>query len=192
MPRTPTRDRLLDAALRSFATRGVDGTAITDLEEAAGLAPGSGGFYRYFRTKDEILAAVVRREIDRVVAADAAPPVEGGHDRATVEAGLRRGFATLQTIGPLVAILAREAGRIPELAAEVADRLVERPLGPPRRAGGDDGEDPARLRSVIVLTSMVGFDLSRRYFGRPPGGATEDELVRALADLLLDNKERSL
>lgn len=185
MPRTPTRDRLLDAALRSFATRGVDGTAITDLEEAAGLAPGSGGFYRYFRTKDEILAAVVRREIDRVVAAETEAPSRGGSDRATVEAALHQGFATLRTLGPLMAILAREAGRIPELADEVATRLIERPLG-------EEGRGAQPARSVVVLTSMVGWELSRRYFGRPPGGASEEELVAALADLLLDDKEPSL
>ena len=36
------------------------------------LAAGSGGFYRYFRTKDEALAAVVRREIDQLEARQAA------------------------------------------------------------------------------------------------------------------------
>ncbi len=73
---TTTRDRILDAALRAFATRGVDGTPITDLEEAAGLAPGSGGFYRYFKTKDEVLAEVVHREIDRVASENATASVQ--------------------------------------------------------------------------------------------------------------------
>jgi AcrR family transcriptional regulator len=189
----PTRERLLDAALRSFATKGVDGTVITDLEEAAGLAPGSGGFYRYFKTKDEVLAAVVRREIDRIVAA--APPEGVGPDgdlRGRTEEGLRAGFATLRSLGPLMGILAREAGRIPDLAAEVAERLVERPLDGPADLGAATPSDPDRLRRVIVLTSMVGYELSRRYFGRPPGGVDEEALVQGLADLLLDSKEPSL
>jgi AcrR family transcriptional regulator len=194
---------LLDAALRSFATRGVDGTVITDLEEAAGLAPGSGGFYRYFKTKDEVLTAVVRREIDRIVDAAPAPTDASGADpRAVTEAGIRAGFTTLRSLGPLIAILAREAGRIPELAAEVADRLVERPLDQPGADTDSDADieerstdalaSPDRLRRVVVLTSMVGYELSRRYFGRPPGGVEEDDLVGALADLLLDIKEPSL
>jgi AcrR family transcriptional regulator len=60
-----TRMRILDAALSQFVSRGVDAVAVTDLEKAAGLSPGSGSFYRHFRSKRDVLAAVVGREIER-------------------------------------------------------------------------------------------------------------------------------
>lgn len=179
-----TRDRILDAALRAFASRGVDGTPITDLEEAAGLAPGSGGFYRYFRTKDEVLAAVVRREIDRVEAAERERgPVPADGD---VRSMLAEGFAIVRSLRSLMAILAREHGRIPDLAAEVADRLV---------AGGmraDAGRfdhltassiDP-RSRWAITTSAIVGYSLATDYFGEPPGGVAPEDFLDALAALL--------
>lgn len=173
-----TRSRLLDAALRSFATVGVEGTVITDLEEAAGLAPGSGGFYRYFRTKEEVLDAVVRREIERVReresgSAEFEPPSDPREalrlEFATTLAGLRR-------IGPLIAILAREHGRIPELAAEITAELVE----PGVRT--DQGRDPSV--GAVVLSALVGYHLSTDYFGGPPGGVDSEQFVATLAEVI--------
>lgn len=190
---TSTRDRILDAALAAFATRGVDGTAITDLEEAAGLAPGSGGFYRYFKTKDEALEAVVRREIDRVQAIqdgdEATPPPDEDTDpRELILEGLRQGMATLRSVRPLMAILAREHGRIPALAAEISDRLVEGGLRHDAariavQLGGVD-PDEARRMTAVVMSSMVGYVLATDYFGAAPGGIDRDQFTATLADLL--------
>lgn len=57
--RHPTAKRVIDAALGLFAARGVAGTTIVKIEEAAGLAPGSGAFYRHFRSKAELLDAAI-------------------------------------------------------------------------------------------------------------------------------------
>jgi len=199
---TATRDRILDAALHAFATRGVEGTPITDLEAAAGLAAGSGGFYRYFRTKDEVLAAVVRREMDRVDAAnleeEAAEPVPGGDPSAVIEARLGRGLATLRSLGPLMAILSREQGRIPELAAEVSERMLEAGLrhDAARLAPllGDVEAAEAHDLVAVILSALVGYTLATGYFGTPPGGVEPDRFVAALAGLVapLPTKERSL
>ncbi len=178
----PTRERLLDAALRSFAVLGVEGTVITDLEEAAGLAPGSGGFYRYFRTKDEVLDAVVRREIERITARGAgapSPPAPGG---ATSAATLRDELVAvldgLGEIGPLIAILAREHGRIPGLAAEISRELIDTDIAARKRQGLD------RAAGAVVLSALVGYHLSTDYFGGAPGGVGRDEFVDALVELL--------
>src|SRR5436190_14868024 len=47
------------AGLRLFAADGVAATPIVKIEEAAGLAPGSGAFYKHFRSKSELLDAAV-------------------------------------------------------------------------------------------------------------------------------------
>ena len=58
-----TRERILTASLRLFAERGYRGTTIADIEEAAGLSPGSGGLYAHFHSKHELLAAAIGRSI---------------------------------------------------------------------------------------------------------------------------------
>ena len=186
-----TRERLLDASLRSFASVGVEGTVITDLEKAAGLAPGSGGFYRYFRTKEEVLDAVVRREIDRVRAARSdhsghSGPDGSGDTRAALAAELTASLGTLKTIGPLIAILAREHGRIPELAAEIAAELVDPDV---RDVSGDRARRGGPVNAV-VLSALVGYRLSTDYFGAPPGGVDEGAFVEALLDLITRHDSR--
>lgn len=188
---TATRNRILDAALAAFATRGVEGTPITDLEDAAGLAAGSGGFYRYFKTKDEALEALVVREIDRVqiVVDGDPPPLAPDTDlRAAVRLILDEGLNTLQTLGPLMAILAREQGRIPDLAVAVSERLLDGGLrhDAARITGllGDADPDAAHRLMAVVISSILGYTLATEYFGTPPGGVERDQYVDTMVDLI--------
>lgn len=59
--RPNTRQRILAAALRLFVERGFDGTTISDIERAVGLAAGTGSFYRHFRSKDDVFVAAIQR-----------------------------------------------------------------------------------------------------------------------------------
>ena len=52
-----TRTRLLDAALRLMAEKGMDSVAINDITEAADV--GFGSFYNHFESKEGIFAALV-------------------------------------------------------------------------------------------------------------------------------------
>ncbi len=65
----PERRRadLLDAAARLFAERGVDATTVAAITEAAGVAKGS--FYRYFTSREELIAALKTRFVDDLLAA---------------------------------------------------------------------------------------------------------------------------
>ena len=60
----PARRRgdLLDAAARLFAADGVDATSVAAIAEAAGVAKGS--FYRYFESREELVAALKERFVD--------------------------------------------------------------------------------------------------------------------------------
>ena len=51
-----TRARLTDAALRLMSERGINATSVSEIASAAELANGT--FYRYFRDKAEMVAAV--------------------------------------------------------------------------------------------------------------------------------------
>ena len=54
--RQKTRDRILDVAIELFLREGFKGTPITDIERRAGLAAGTGSFYRHFPSKDAVYA----------------------------------------------------------------------------------------------------------------------------------------
>lgn len=53
------RDQLVATARRLFAEKGVENTTIKDIAEAAGVAQGL--LYHYFRSKEELLWAIVER-----------------------------------------------------------------------------------------------------------------------------------
>ena len=63
----PARRRgdLLDAAARLFAADGVDATSVAAIAEAAGVAKGS--FYRYFASREELVAALKERFVDELL-----------------------------------------------------------------------------------------------------------------------------
>lgn len=66
--RNDTRARIIDAALRLFSEKGFVRTTIAEIEGAVGLRPGSGGLYRHFTSKDELLLEGLRAYRDRVAA----------------------------------------------------------------------------------------------------------------------------
>lgn len=68
--RPTKRDRLVDAASRLFYEQGVERTTLADIAGAADVSLGN--MYYYFKTKDDIVAAVVRGRIQTIEATHAA------------------------------------------------------------------------------------------------------------------------
>src|SRR5258708_34777099 len=74
-----TRARLLDAALRLMAEKGMEGVAINEITEAADV--GFGSFYNHFESKEAIYATLVDNVfeefadmLDRLTAGLSDPP----------------------------------------------------------------------------------------------------------------------
>lgn len=61
------KNELLDTAESLFFTKGYDQTTVQDILQAAGIAKGT--FYHYFKSKEEMMDAVVIRYIEAGVAA---------------------------------------------------------------------------------------------------------------------------
>ena len=59
-----TRDLLVDVARQLFARKGLDETTMNDIAQASGK--GRRTLYTYFKNKNEIYAAVVESELDRL------------------------------------------------------------------------------------------------------------------------------
>jgi len=123
---TATRDRILDAAMHLFSERGYEGTSVAQIEAAAGLAPGAGGIYHHFRTKEDVLAAGIRRHLDRLAALrDIRQLLTGlGDLRSELTLTARYVLAELDQEGELLQILAAEARARPQLARPAADQLI--------------------------------------------------------------------
>jgi AcrR family transcriptional regulator len=176
-----TRDRILDTALAQFATRGVEAVAVTDLEEGAGLKPGSGSFYRHFRSKDDVLGAVVDREIAR---AEQRRDVRPSGDLVEEYAAA---LAALDALRPLVALLVRDGARLPHLdriRAVLAEGGVQLDAGR-LQARMDAGAVPVRDAegvAAVVQMALVGHHLAERFFGGV--GVDRERFVAALADLV--------
>jgi AcrR family transcriptional regulator len=72
------RDRVLEAAKEAFTRSGAD-ASLDDIAKQAGV--GAGTLYRHFPTRDELLEAVYRTEVEKLAAAEqkfaaTMPPIE--------------------------------------------------------------------------------------------------------------------
>src|SRR6267378_3633966 len=72
------RERILEVAKESFTHAGAN-TSLDDIAKRAGVGPGT--LYRHFPTRDELLEAVYRTEVEKLAAAErkfaeTLPPIE--------------------------------------------------------------------------------------------------------------------
>lgn len=104
----PTRDRILTEAMRLFGERGYQATSITQIEAAAGLAPGSGALYHHFKSKEAVLEAGIDRQLDRRRAM---------HDIRTLFAGLGDLRIELTMLGRYLLSVLDEESQLLQIAA---------------------------------------------------------------------------
>lgn len=184
---TPTRDRILDAALGAWGTRGYEATSLDAL--AAGLGVTKQTILYWFPSKEALLEAVIARS---------AAELSGSLESALESAGV--GWAKVEAV---VRSVFRLAARRPELLGLV--REVSR-LGPPaasrmilelqplvRRASEflQTEMDAGRMRRhdpnlllLAIYSTVIGMVTEvdvLRAFGEEP---TARSLVRRRADVL--------
>jgi AcrR family transcriptional regulator len=91
--RDVVRDGLARVAIDLFARDGFEAVTIEEIARAAGISPRT--FFRYFRSKDDIVLELASRLQDRLLSAfEERPPREGA-----VEA-LRRAYVVTSTVSP--------------------------------------------------------------------------------------------
>jgi AcrR family transcriptional regulator len=188
----PTRQRIIDEAMRLFGEQGYAATTVAQIEAAAGLSPGSGSLYRHFPSKDALLTEGVRRQIAAGAEllsfiADPERFATGSlPERLTViaRAGLRR----LDQERDLTRLVVRDLARFPDLLAEMGRDEIE-PIYQAvaawlaEQAGpGAPGRDWLALAAVAV-NATTHYWLLEDIFGQHPAGIDEDRYVAALAEL---------
>ncbi|MBS0435282.1 MAG: TetR/AcrR family transcriptional regulator [Proteobacteria bacterium] len=121
-----TRNRVIDAASRLFATRGFAATSIADIAEASGLLKGNLAYY--FKTKQDLLEAVVAARAKALWDELVVPARPGEDVRATVGRLLDHVRSTadeLAQYGCPVGGLATELGKTDEaMHADAASLLL--------------------------------------------------------------------
>jgi TetR/AcrR family transcriptional repressor of nem operon len=162
------RERIVRAAATALRRGGLSGVSIPALMKQAGLT--HGGFYGYFRDRDELVAEAVAS-----AALDTAKGAFG--DRVALEETLERylseGHVTHPEQGCVVAALGSEGGRqakpVRRAFAEVARGLlglVDTKLGgsgTPRSVSDDALRLAATMVGAVVLARLVDDDsLARR------------------------------
>jgi AcrR family transcriptional regulator len=167
---TNTRDRVLDAALGSFGTRGYEATSLDAI--AASLGVRKQTILYYFPAKEALLEAVIDRS---------AAELSHALERALARAG--PGFARVEAV---VRSVFRVAVRRPALLGLL--REVSR-LGPPATTRLTEGLEPLLARATGFLEAemaagaMRGQDarlLLLNAYSLVIGAATEVEVLRAL------------
>ena len=120
------RDKILSMAARSFRERGGDSSGIGTVMKKAGLT--KGGFYRHFRSKDDLFVEAVARALDDMArgmleVAQSAP--EGQALRAIIERYLSPRHANSPGMGCVLAALGAEFARKPQFVRKRIDALLD-------------------------------------------------------------------
>lgn len=170
-----TRERILDAALDLFATEGVSGTTVTEIERRSGLTAGSGSLYRHFRSKDDVFEAAIVREVERVkaVVADERAKLPTHTDRRSqLTMEYRQCLRDVERFDSLLRVLSREQGRVGDLH-DILGRVL----------GIDDRLDSTT--SVVVVASLLGYHHLCQFQRRPFSAVDADQFIERLVDLTL-------
>ncbi len=187
---TDTRHRILSEAMRLFGEQGYAATSVAQIESAAGLRPGSGGLYRHFRSKRELLDAGVRERIeDRGELLQSMAPPVGAPAEAVLHRVARDGLRRLDDERDLNRMLVRDLGESPELLEFFRDaelRTNHRALVALLVALGAkeaEGVDVEAL-AAILIDSISHYWLLRDVFGgEHPLGLSEERYLAALTGL---------
>ena len=140
-----TRARLIGAARGLFARQGVDNTRINEITDAADV--GFGSFYNHFKSKEEIVEAVLAETISAQGAAVAAVTADV-EDPAEVVAMAHRHFVEL-------------AGRDPDwgwllVRLDATHNLIVKALGPFAERDIEKGVKVGRFRVANRRMAMLG------------------------------------
>jgi AcrR family transcriptional regulator len=152
--RTAAQTRVLDAALKLIAERGVSGTSLQMIADAMGVTKAA--VYRQFKTKDEIVIAITERELGQIEdAVEAAEAERHGLlarevllDRMIDQAVDRRGVVSALQFDPVIIRLQAEY----EPFQRFIERLYAALLG--TEAGVEARLHAAMLSSAISVAVM--------------------------------------
>lgn len=187
---TTTRERLITEALRLFSRQGYRATSVKQIETAAGLVPGCGALYNHFKSKQDLLAAVIDRQLDRRRAMHDISALFAGRGDLRTELSLlcRYLISVLDRESEFLQVVARtpadESPRLTDAYAALIHGLYSE-LGDWIKAGTStsDAREAERVAAVGV-DALVGRRTSRIMFHTNHVDTTDEDYVTEWTEMI--------
>jgi AcrR family transcriptional regulator len=199
-----TRERILTEAMRLFGEKGYEATTVAEIEAAAGLTPGSGGLYRHFRSKADLLAAGVLQQIgtvtDLIAKVDDPERLRQLPLRERLAILAEAGFRRLDAKRDLNRILhRRDLVAFPDLLEALRDEDLRRVFQSvthwfEAEAGEDAPKRDWQAIAAVLVGAIAHYWLLRDAIGGHPDGIDEKRYRAAwveMALVLLSKQEAS-
>ncbi|RAU90379.1 TetR/AcrR family transcriptional regulator [Mycobacterium colombiense] len=156
--------------MRLFGQQGYRATSVNQIEKAAGLVPGCGALYNHFKNKQDLLSAVIDRQLDRRRAMHDISALFAGRGDLRTELSLlcRYLISVLDQESEFLQVVARtpaeESPRLTDAYAALVDGLYSE-LGGWINAGAPT-LDPAEAKRIaaIGIDALLGRRTSRIVF----------------------------
>jgi AcrR family transcriptional regulator len=189
---TPTRDRLLDEAMRLFGERGYDATSVAEIERSAGLTPGAGGLFHHFRNKEAVLVAGIERQLARLEAVrqirGAIPPL--GDPRAELTLVARYVFLELEAEQELLRVLLSQSRRRPHLLTGAVDQVVRGTFNEFAALVARSGV--SEVGAALALGSLVAFASAELLLGQAPVDADREDVIATWVEMVMGLVDREV
>jgi AcrR family transcriptional regulator len=176
--RRTTRERILAAAFDLFVDRGFEGTTISAIERAVGLAAGTGSFYRHFPSKDAVFVASIecygREHIDELLRAfDELHRVEDPAE--WLGRYYRMRLDEVRRFGPVWRLIIAEGERFPDLGTTFTAALELDQWN----LGWEHSPVPA-----IAMAALVGYANLAELEDSPYNNIAADDFIDSLVELV--------
>jgi AcrR family transcriptional regulator len=187
---------LIDEAICLFGEQGYRATSVAQIEEAAGLTPGSGGLYHHFRSKELLLEAGIDRQLDRLRALrDIRQIFEGLTDLRSELTVMGR--YTLQVIDEESQLLRIVSSELRDRPAKLADTLallidesyagmaswVQRRIPHVERERAED-------IATVALNALFAHRTMPQFLGLQPLSVGDDRIVDEWVEMVAGRIER--
>ncbi|MDR2093532.1 MAG: TetR/AcrR family transcriptional regulator [Azoarcus sp.] len=174
------RAQILDAAAECFRSGGFHGASIASISQLAGMS--AGHIYHYFENKEAIIAAIVQRDLERIVTMWA--ELRASHDIGETMVAFSSAGVLEAMNAPVAGLnieIVAEAARNPEVARTVraADcccmaSLIQT-LRTVRQTGGKHDDEATLVDMAEILAAMF-----------------EGLMVRAIRNPMLDHQRMAI
>jgi len=171
-----SRKRIIKEAARLMREKGISATSVADVMTAAGMT--TGGFYKHFKSKDDLAAVAVGASFDHILeplqrSAEKSGPAPAR--TAYLRHYLSEGHVRNPGKGCPVAAMGADGGREAELLGPEFTRGVESILA---FLGAGEGAKAGRSARIRQMAELVGAVVLARAVGE---GELREEILAATA-----------